>query len=254
MLTFDFDAESPWLAPHTTDAAVDLTQLSWGAFGARRGIPRVLDLLDELDLPATFFVPGWTADTHADRVRAIHDRGHEIGLHGYHHVPLVGLSADEQRADLDRGLEAITRCTGVRPLGYRSPSWQLTPVTFALLVESGFVYDSSCMGDDRPYVERYGELEILELPVHWTLDDFPHLAWMGLYRGPLRDPAAMIETWRHEVEAAIRDDRSIVLTCHPEVVGRAGPMAALATLVRDLREDPRVDFARCVDVAREIGR
>src|SRR4051794_15910089 len=81
LLTFDFDAESPWLAPDSEEATRDLTQLSWGAFGARRGIARICDLLDGLGVAATFFVPGWTADAHPDQVRRLYERGHEIGHH-----------------------------------------------------------------------------------------------------------------------------------------------------------------------------
>jgi peptidoglycan/xylan/chitin deacetylase (PgdA/CDA1 family) len=254
LLTFDFDADSPWLQPGVEDAAYDLTQRSLGAYGARRGIHRILAMLTELELPATFFLPGWTTDAYPDRVKEIHAAGHEVGHHGYHHVPPVRLSEDAQREDLLRGLEAIERCTGERPLGYRSPSWQLTPTTLALLVENGFAYDSSCMGDDRPYVERHGEFEILELPVHWTLDDLPHLGWRLSYRGPLRDVGEVIATWRREVEAAITEQRPLVLTCHPEVIGRASPMAAFADFVRDLRDDGRVCFARCIDIARSLEK
>ena len=253
LLTFDFDAESPWLAPEADDASRDLTQRSWGAYGGRRGIHRIASMLDELELQATFFVPGWTADAYPERVRELHARGHEIGHHCYQHVPPVTLSADAQREDFMRGIEAIERCTGERPLGYRSPSWQLTPVTFALLREHGFAYDSSCMGDDRPYVERHGELEILELPVHWTLDDWPHLGFLAHHSGPLRDPADVIVTWRREVEAAIEEQRPLVLTCHPELIARAGSMRTFAEFVRELRGDPRVRFARCIDVARAHG-
>ncbi len=250
LLTFDFDAESSWLQPGVEPAAQDLTQLSWGAFGGRRGIHRILAMLAELELPATFFVPGWTVDAYPDRVKEIHAAGHEVGHHGYHHVPPISLSAAEQREDLLRGVEAIERCTGERPLGYRSPSWQLAPPTLELLVEHGFAYDSSCMGDDRPYVERHGELEILELPVHWTLDDFPQLSWFPHLSGPLRDPGDVMVTWRREVDAAIAEQRPLVLTCHPETIGRAGPMAAFTDFVRELRDEGRVRFARCIDLAR----
>lgn len=252
LLTFDFDAESPWVALGSDAAARDLTQLSLGAFGARRGVVRIVDLLAELEIAATFFVPGWTVDAHADRVRDLHARGHEVGHHGYHHVPPITLSAAEQRDDLMRGIEAIENCIGERPAGYRSPSWQLTPVTLGLLREFGFAYDSSCMGDDRPYRERHGEVEILELPVHWTLDDFPHFGWMSHHSGPLRDPDETMVTWRREVQVAIHEDRPLVLTCHPEFVGRAGPMEAFAAFVRELRGDPRVEFARCIDIARSV--
>jgi peptidoglycan/xylan/chitin deacetylase (PgdA/CDA1 family) len=228
-----------------------MTQRSWGAFGRRRGIHRILAMLTELEVEATFFVPGWTAEAAPDRVKEIHAAGHEVGHHGYRHVPPGTLTAAEQQEDLLRGVEAIERCIGERPLGYRSPSWQLTPATLALLVENGFLYDSSCMGDDRPYLERHGAAEILELPVHWTLDDFPHLGWMSHHSGPLRGPEEMIQAWRREVEAAIREGRPLVLTCHPEITGRAGPMEVFAAFVREMRDDPRVRFGRCIDIARE---
>jgi peptidoglycan-N-acetylglucosamine deacetylase len=253
LLTFDFDAESPWQQPGVDDATRDLTKLSWGAYGGRRGIVRIAAALDELDVPATFFVPGWTAEVHADRVREIHARGHEIGHHGYLHLLSTQISAAEQRDEVERGVEAIERCTGERPVGYRSPGWQLTPVTLALLHEFGFAYDSSCMGDDRPYMEHCDGREILELPVHWTLDDYPHLGWVPYRGGALRDPEEMVAQWRREVDAAVQEARPVVLTCHPEVVGRAGPMDAFAAFVQELRCEPRVRFARCIDVARDLA-
>lgn len=235
--------------PGVDESARDLTQLSWGAFGARRGIRRILELLGDLEISATIFVPGWTVEKYPERVREIAERGHEVGHHGFHHVPPVQLDADAQREDLERGIAAIERCTGSRPLGYRSPSWQLTPVTFELLVELGFVYDSSCMGDDRPYLERHHDLQLIELPVHWTLNDFPQLATTSYTTSPLRDPADIITIWRREIGLAIDADRSVVLTCHPEVVGRAGPMQCFGEFVRELRDNPRLQLVRCIELA-----
>ena len=64
---------------------------------------------------ATFFVPGFTADSHPDVVRAILDAGHEIGHHGYLHEPMQGMTAEAEAQYIDRGLEALDRVDGVVP-------------------------------------------------------------------------------------------------------------------------------------------
>ena len=94
--------------------------------------------------------------SHPDAIREIARSGHEIGHHGYLHERPDTLSPEQERAVLEKGLEAIERVVGVRTVGYRSPSWEITPTTLELLRTFGFLYDSSGMGDDQPYVERSG--------------------------------------------------------------------------------------------------
>lgn len=253
VLTFDYDAESAYVPAGVAHAERDLSLASLGAFAVRRGLSRVVELLDRLDLKATFFVPGETVEAHPEDVRDLAERGHEIGHHGHQHSVIpTELSAQAQRDDFERGVEAIHACTGMKPLGHRAPGWVLTPVTLALLDEHGLRYDSSCMGDDRPYLERFGDHEILELPVHWTLDDVPHLAWLPDRPGPLRDPAEVVKTFRREVDCAIAEARPIVLTCHPEVIGRAGAMKVFGEFVAQLRADLQVEFKTCIELAEDV--
>jgi peptidoglycan-N-acetylglucosamine deacetylase len=164
-LTFDVDAEAGYLG-EDEEYARRLTSLSEGRFGVTRGIPRILGLLRELGVPATFFVPGHTADHHRSVVDRILTDGHEIAHHGYLHLRSDKVPAQDQRDEIERGFEALERAGVPRPRGYRSTSWEVTPETFALLVEHGFEYDSSFMGDDRPYVEEWSGRRLLELPVH----------------------------------------------------------------------------------------
>lgn len=152
--TFDVDAESGFLGDGP-EYARRLTTLSEGRFGVVRGLPRILELLAAHAIPATFFVPGHTADAHPAAVRAILDGGHEVGHHGYLHLRTDRISLPEQRDEIERGLAALDRVGAPRPVGYRSPAWEMTEETFDLLAAAGFAYDSSCMGDDRPYVERW---------------------------------------------------------------------------------------------------
>ena len=74
------------------------------------------------------------------------------------------------------GLTALGKL-GVRPDGYRSPGWELTPETLELLGELGFCYDASLMADDRPYWVSSGGQPLLELPGHWSLCDWPYFGW-----------------------------------------------------------------------------
>jgi peptidoglycan/xylan/chitin deacetylase (PgdA/CDA1 family) len=104
-LTFDLDGEAPWLS-EGPEYARRLTMLSQGRFGPARGLGRILALLAELDITATFYVPGHTADQHPDAVEAIVAGGHEVAHHGYLHRGTDGLDATAQRAELEDGLLA----------------------------------------------------------------------------------------------------------------------------------------------------
>jgi peptidoglycan/xylan/chitin deacetylase (PgdA/CDA1 family) len=99
--------------------------------------------------------------------------GHEIAHHGYiHENPREG-TREEQHYWLTRGLEVIERVTGKRPRGWRAPLYNFSEHSADLLIEEGFVYDASLMGDDVPYLLRTERGELIELPSHWGLDDWP---------------------------------------------------------------------------------
>jgi peptidoglycan-N-acetylglucosamine deacetylase len=217
-LTFDVDGEAPWLGEGPENAQ-RLTLLSQGAFGPRRGLMRILDLLAAREIPATFYIPGYTADQHPEAVEAILARGHEVGHHGYLHVGTESLDSAAQRAEMEQGLSALAR-HGIRPKGYRSPGWELTPATVSLLGELEFGYDASLMADDRPYWEMTGSGPVLELPGHWSLCDWPYFGWTAYHGGLLADPAAVERIWLEEYESARQERRTLTLTMHPEAIGR----------------------------------
>jgi peptidoglycan/xylan/chitin deacetylase (PgdA/CDA1 family) len=224
-LTFDLDAEAG-LTGQGAEWRQRLTALSDQRFGVGRGLARVLRSLDEHGARATFYVPGSTAVRHPDAVAAITERGHEIGHHGHEHLPGHRLDAGAQREEIVRGLEALAGVTGVRPVGYRSPAWELTPETLTAIAGERFEFDSSLMEDDRPYALRVGDRRLLELPVHWTLDDVPHFQWTPGRPFVLASPSDVLELWVTELRYACRDGRHVTYTMHPNVTGR-GPIIAL---------------------------
>jgi peptidoglycan-N-acetylglucosamine deacetylase len=247
-LTFDVDAEAPWLA-QSPDYERRLSTLSEGRYGVARALPRILELLRGHSVSATFYIPGSTAERHSDCVRQVVTEGHEVAHHGHLHLRTHMIDSDAQRAEIENGLEALARAGCDVPAGYRSPAWELTPETFALLVEHGFAYDSSCMGDDRPYLERLGDDEMLELPVHWSLDDWPYFGWSVEAGGNLLPASGWLETWLGEFDSALGERRLVTYTMHPEVIGRGYRFLALQRLIEEMRERAGVWFATHAEVA-----
>jgi peptidoglycan/xylan/chitin deacetylase (PgdA/CDA1 family) len=204
-----------------------LSSRSEGAFGLGRGLDRVLAVLAAHGVTATFFTVGRVAAAAPGRVREIAAAGHEVAHHGFAHLPTQELDAAGEREELERGLDALGDCLGSAPTGYRSPAWELTPTTLSLLPELGFAYDSSLMGDDRPY--RLGGL--VELPVHWTLDDVPYLAFHPEQPARLAGCRAAVRTWIAAHDDAVADGRPVTYTFHPEHTGRAPHHHALDELL-----------------------
>jgi peptidoglycan/xylan/chitin deacetylase (PgdA/CDA1 family) len=226
-LTFDVDAEAG-LGARLGDHRDRLSSLSEREFGVTRAVPRILDLLGEHGMRATFFVPGATAQRHPEAIAAIVAAGHEIGHHGHDHLRSHEIDEAQQTAEIDEALQALRPYLG-DAVGYRSPAWELTPCTAQLLLARGFAYDSSLMGDDRPYWLEVGEARIPELPIHWSLDDF---VWFGIWQ-EARPTAtsAWLQAWTDELASAARDDRPVTLTFHPEVIGRGYRAVALDRLL-----------------------
>jgi peptidoglycan-N-acetylglucosamine deacetylase len=205
-----------------------LSSRSERAYGLARGLPRVLDALARFAVAGTFYVPGLVAERHRDELAAVLDAGHELGHHGHTHRRPDRLSAREQHAELEDGLAALTALAGGPVRGYRAPGWELTPVTLAALGALGFTHDSSLMGDDRPYRIASGEHSLVELPVHWSLDDAPHFAHST-------DPAGLLAVWLAELRHARAEQRQLTLTLHPEILGRPHRIEILHTILDELQ-------------------
>ena len=266
-LTFDFDALSVWLGGFSP---VTPAMLSRGEYGTRVGLPRILKLLSVYGISATFFVPGHTADSFPDSVEAILTAGHEVAHHGYSHRDPSTLNADNERHDFELGLKALERLMGHAPVGYRSPSWDYSPVTLSTLVEYGFVYDSSLFADDfHPYHPRLGdrvgleeplrlgqETELWEFPVDFSLDDWPYFTFnFSPMRVGLSAPSKVFEIWAGEFDYMVEHEENgiLTLTMHPQVIGRGHRMTLLDRFIQHVLARNGARFARMGDMARELS-
>jgi peptidoglycan/xylan/chitin deacetylase (PgdA/CDA1 family) len=242
LLTFAVDAETPVLAAGRRHAASAMA-MTHQAYDVRRGLPRLLGILAEYDLTATFFVPGFTAERHPHAVAEIVERGHEVAHHSYSHRPSTQLTRSEERAEFEKGLVALD-ALGIRPSGYRAPMWDATWHTAGLAREFGLGYDTSLMDDDRPYVIETDRGPLVELPPHWSLDDWeqyaylpaPHLGYV------IEPPEKALALWTAELDGMREWGGLFQLTAHSFLSGRPGRAQNLRRLIEAVLDRGDVQF------------
>jgi len=250
MLCFDVDGETTALSEDPALAS-RRTLMSQCEYGPKIGVPRLLGLLKHLNVPATFFVPGYIAEHHPRMVEAIVSRGHEIGLHGYMHEKLAFLSEPEEEEILVRSIEILTKLTGVRPVGYRAPWFEINPWTAALLKKHQVEYCASEMGDDVPYFHSNG---LIEIPGQWMLEDWEQFAFNAepAWGFVPENCAKVYDLWWREFEAMHDFGCCFVLTLHPWLSGRPSRVRLLEELVTSMRERGNIWFARGHEIASYV--
>lgn len=249
-LTIPVDCETVVLAEGRRYARHPLA-MSHQVYEIQRGVPRLLAMLADLRINATFFVPGWTLERHPHLAELIAGGGHEIAHHSYSHRKPTDLGPGEERADFERALEVMSRL-GVSPLGHRAAYWSAGPQTLDLVAEFGLRYDTSLMGDDRPYLVRRRDRDVVELPSHWILDDFDHYAFLPqphLGRN-IEAPQTAVGIWRQELDGLREYGGLCQLTCHAFLSGRAGRTLALRGLLEYALSCGDVEFMTCAEAAR----
>lgn len=258
--TFDVDAESAvlWGSPGNAER---MSVMSHQAYGPLVGVPRLLGLLERHRIRSTFFVPGYTAHRYPGVVKDIVAAGHEVAHHGYLHEQPTAVSAEEEAANLDRGLQALEEVAGVRPVGYRAPMWDLSWRSPALLAERGFLYDSSLMDADVPYelavgpgTGQAGTSSLVEIPIQWALDDWEQFCFLPDISGSglIETPRKARELWQDEFEALRDVGGCWVLTNHPFLTGRPSRARQLDELMAHVTSCAEVWTASLEEIARHV--
>jgi len=250
-LSFDFDAESGFLRSGNMSAQ----PLSRGEYGPRVAVPHILQLLETHRVPVTFFVPAVDGQMHPEAIDAIlkSPLKHEIGIHGWIHEPIAELKPGQERLLTRRAFDWWTERLGHKPVGIRTPSWDFTDDTLAIIQELGFLYDSSLMADDRPYeiVAEGKPTGIVELPVEWIRDDYSYYSYAPRGNAYHRmGDDEVLEIYKGEFDRAYREGGLFQLTMHPFVTGHPSRLAALDRLVTYIQSKPGVWFATHAEVAQ----
>ncbi|MEJ2539020.1 MAG: polysaccharide deacetylase [Gemmatimonadota bacterium] len=250
LLSFDVDNET---VHGLRDGEVSIGPLSEGEYGSRRALPRVLELLADEEVPASFFFPAWSlkiAPGQAERIQSAEEE-HEIAVHGWIHERNATLDAATERRLLEQAVSALTEITGERPVGYRAPSWNLSPNTLDIVRELGFLYESSLMADDRPYeiLARGEPTGLVELPVSWKLDDAPLFNPLG---ARYANPREVMQVWMDAFDVAWEEETMFLLTMHPHVIGHRSRIVALRGLIEHMKSRGDVWFGTHEEAARWV--
>jgi len=247
-ISFDVDNETLSLAR----GEVAPSRLSAGEFGALTGLKRILKLLARHDIPASFYIPAVSAMLHPAMIPAILRPGrHEIGVHGWIHETATKIDdRAEERRLLTKAIEVLTQAVGKRPVGYRAPQWAFSRHTLGLLLEAGFLYDSSLMAMDEPYelIANGEPTGLVELPVDWILDDAPYFTKTAA----LASPELIFKIFRDEFDLAYEEGAYFMLTLHPHVIGHRSRMVHLDSLIGDMKARPGVWFATADEIAAHV--
>ncbi|HVY59391.1 MAG TPA: polysaccharide deacetylase family protein [Xanthobacteraceae bacterium] len=219
-------------------------------YGARTGIWNILELLARYDVKATFFVCGATAEEYPDSIRAAHEAGHEIAGMSYGFERVRTMSFARERAIVRRTAKALRDVCGAEIKGWRCPDYRVSPQTLDVLAEEGFVWDSSHLNDDLPYLFECTAGRMIELPFSTSTADKTFIGYPYPQRG---GPQGLADVWNSEFDVLYRESaqapRLMMLSIQTWATGRPASLRVLEGLIERLARHNDVRFARCADIA-----
>lgn len=250
-ITFDVDNEFPM-------SAALPAQIAGGAYGWFQALPRIHKLLDEEEIPASFFMPVGSALLGPEMVPDILRSGrHEIGLHGWTHerVPELNGIEEEQRL-LSQQLDWYQRNVGGIPRGYRAPNGAISAHTIDLLANAGIKYDSSLPGGDDCYeLLSAGKASgLVEVPFSWILTDWMYLHVDEFYQGNQQSPDEVYKVFRAEFDAAYEEGGLFMLTLHPHCIGRRSRLPILRNIIQHAKAKGDIWFATVEQIAAYVAQ
>jgi peptidoglycan/xylan/chitin deacetylase (PgdA/CDA1 family) len=252
-ITFDIDTDSILHLEYPDRAEELMASMSWLKYD-EIAIPRILEMYRRYGIKQTFFYPAWCMEHYPHLVEMILKDGHEIAAHGYLHENPNQMSRERQEYWLDKQIEVIERMTGQKPRGWRGPLYNASKDSPVLLAERGMLYDATLMGDDIPYVLDTGKGEVICLPSHWAMDDWPHYTHsMDFhYMMPIKAPDEAMKVFTSEFEAMWKHRGMLVTVWHPFVSGRLARLDRVAEWIEYMQAKGEVWFATMDEIARHV--
>ncbi len=243
-LTFDFQGGED-VRP-LANGTINHEQYTQAEYGPNTAVWRILRILEDEGVKATFLTCGGIAERYPDAVRAIAAKGHEIAGHGYHHEVARNLTRDEEN-EVMRKTSAIIRTTaGARPAGWRSCTQ--SPNSLALLMEHGYLWNSNSFSHDLPFLWQDGGRELVELPRQ------PFGDGRAYGHGDSGNPVDALVIWKGLFDELYEESARAPTYCpfqfHPYISGRPGRARSLRAIIRHMKQAEGVWFATGSEVAR----
>ncbi len=242
--TVDVDATAPYRWQHRDQTPNTLAALEHRRFGMRRGLARMVAMLQRVGMRGTFFVPACVAQDNPDLLTGLLERGQEIALHGYFHELVNDISDTEFTDALEQSIDLFIAQTGQKPVGFRSPAWEMTPHMLSELARLD-LWDSSLMGEDVPYEIA----NVPEIPVRWDNDDAIFFKFLGAGDKTPRPDFEVARQWQDEAQALFDENALFMLTVHDWISGRANRVKMLENLLTSFVSRPDVWVASCGEIA-----
>ncbi|MCH7787395.1 MAG: allantoinase PuuE [Chloroflexi bacterium] len=226
----------------------DLANESFFEYGSRAGVWRLLSILDEYDVKATFFCCALALERNPHVGPEIVRREHEVFGHGYRWEEYYKMDRDAEREAIRKAVESIQRTTGQRPLGWYTRYGPSVNTRELVVEEGGFLYDCNAYNDDLPYYTEVNGKKWLVVPYSLEVND------TKFWRGGMSSPSDFYETMRNTFDRLYYEGathpKMMSIGLHCRIAGRPSRAVALQKFLEYAKGFPNVWFARRIDIAR----
>ena len=206
-------------------------------YGLKAGAPRIMKLLDDYGIQATFTAAAQALERAPDLTKAIVAGNHEVCSHGYRWVHQYFMDEDKERDFIRKAIASIEATTGTRPYGWLS-RYLLTDNTRRLLMEEGFTYHMDDFSDDRPFWDTDYEKPILILP--YALDSNDMKMWTAPSLTPSDWLQYAIDTFDWLYREGADDPQMMSFALHLRIIGRPGRIGYLEKFFQHVTSKPDV--------------
>ena len=243
MLSFDFQGGED-LRPNK-NGIMNHEEWTQAEYGQRTGVWRILRILNECGVKATFLTCGGIAERYPDQVKAIVQHGHEVAGHGYHHEVARDLTREQELEVIQKTTAMIEKRAGKRPVGWRSCTQ--SPNSIELLMENGYLWNSNSFSYDLPFLWDYEKRTLVELPRQ------PFGDGRAYGHGDSGNPNDALVIWKGMFDEFYEESKFGPAFCpfqfHPYISSRPGRARALKEIIQYMKKHEGVWFAKGSEVA-----
>jgi peptidoglycan/xylan/chitin deacetylase (PgdA/CDA1 family) len=244
----DQESMTEWGAYPFPGEIRNLAMESMNEYGSRVGVWRVLTVMAETGVKATFFACAVACEQNPALAKAVVAGGHEICSHGWRWEEVFRLSEEEERAHIRRAIDSFQKTCGRRPVGWYCRYGPSIRTRRLVVEEGGFIYDSDAYNDDVPYfVEVDGKRHLV---VPYTPDVNDIRFWLGGFVTAAQFQDYMKESFDVLYAESARHPRMMSIGLHPRIIGRPGRVNALRRFIEYAKSFPDVWFATREEIAR----
>lgn len=243
------ESMTEWGSYPFPDGIRNLAMESMYEFGSRVGVWRILTLLRDMQVKATFFASAQALEMAPRTAAQIALDGHEVCAHGYRWEEVFRLTEAEEREAIARAVRSITETTGRRPVGWYCRLGPSENTRRLLQEEGGFLYDSDSYADEFPYSVEGTESDYLVLP--YASDTNDTNLWLA---DPLAPASQFFEYLKDSFDVLYAESHAnpkmMSVGLHCRIIGHPGRIKAVERFIRYVKGFPGVWFATREEVAR----